>query len=170
MLRMTSDRLRTIASENLAARQLLNDGFNSQINGLPRNIWRHVQVARNDFFVNDEFELDPQWFVAHFADNDRYRILRVIYVRDELRGHGTGSAVVREIQKVHFPQPFLQVGVRLSDDVSFARLDRFYSRLGFKDHPTPIAHGNGISFVDFFWSQQPFEVLQQGSMIAARHT
>lgn len=156
---------RTLAISNPHVMSFFALGYSETLRLTNDKVMNDVLVKPNDYFVNDDFESDPRWFVAHFKDQI-YRVLRVIYVRPDCRGEGIGTKIVRSLQSYAFTEPFLQVGVQETADDRFARLDAFYKRLEFKRTTYSVDHGGGRRFHDYFWASKAFVVRQSGSKIA----
>lgn len=120
------------------------------------------KVKSNDYWVNENFESDPQWFIAHRSgQNPQYLVLPAIYLLLNLRGKGVGGEIMKEVQEKHCEKDrFLQVAVKLTKDTKFEKLDSFYKKLCFQRINFPIHHGNDIYFYDYFWAHGQFRVIQ----------
>jgi GNAT superfamily N-acetyltransferase len=165
MRELTKEAARKEAIKNSTVMSFFRDGYSETLKLTNPKVMNDKFVKENSYFINDEFETDPQWFVAHYPDRI-YRIIRVIYVRQDLRENGIGSKIIEDIKSIKFEESFIQIGVQDTADEKFRRLDSLYKRHAFQRTNFSIDHGNGRSFYDYFWSPREFRVQQRGGHIA----
>jgi len=163
---INKDEARKLAIENHKIMAFFKAGYSEALHLTNDKVMNDKLVKPNDYFVNDDFESNPIWFVAHYSDRI-YRVLRVIFVHPDHRCKGIGAGIIRSLQDSKFTEKFLQLGVQTTPIERFEKLNALYSRLGFKRNPIAIDHGGGHQFHDYFWAPRAFGVQQQGTTISA---
>lgn len=166
MKHLSKEDARKLAISSETVMSFFQIGYSETLKLTHTKLMNDKYVRPNDYFVNEDFSIAPQWFVAHYQDRI-YRVLRVIYVREDLRGKGLGTDIINEIKKIAFSETFLQIGVESTDQQKFEKLDRLYKKMEFKRTPYPITHPDGRKFYDYFWSSRNFVVRQFASTIGA---
>ena len=160
---------RKLAIENKIIMDFFASGYKATMELTDKKIMNDEKVRDNDYLVNDEFESDPQYFIAYYYHNKMYKVLRNIYVKPECRGTGVGSELVRFFQSglEQDSADFLQVGVEFTNKETYPRLETWYTSLGFVRDQYPVQISPTKSYHSFYWSDKPFEVVLRSGFSAA---
>ena len=165
---LTKEAARKLAIENKKIMDFFTTGYKATMDLSDKKTMNDEKVKFNDYVVNDDFETDPQYFAAYYYHNKMYKVLRNIYVTPECRGTKAGTELVKYFQAGldQDSADFLQVGVEYTKD-TYARLETWYTRLGFVRDAYPVQISPKQSFYSFYWSNKPFKVIQRSGFSAA---